>query len=144
MVIPRARDETILVGDDVEVTIVDIRAARVRLGFRAPPAVPIYRKEVYEAMKAQSPRERSEEGRPVEAGPPDRSDATPGMLVLTREAHQMVVIGDDVEIAVLGIQGDKVRLGINAPPNVPIQRKELYVPVKREALRKRSEEGKAV
>ena len=53
LVLSRQRDETIMIGDDVEITIVDIRGEKVRLGINAPPHVPVHRKEVYEAIKRE-------------------------------------------------------------------------------------------
>lgn len=47
------------------------------------------------------------------------------MLVLTRKTEQSIMIGDDVEIMVLGVSGDKVRLGITAPREVEVFRKEV-------------------
>jgi len=47
------------------------------------------------------------------------------MLVLTRKTEQSIVIGDDVEVMVLGVSGDKVRLGITAPREVDVFRKEM-------------------
>lgn len=47
------------------------------------------------------------------------------MLVLTRKVEESIVIGDDVEIMVLGVSGDKVRIGINAPREVEVFRKEV-------------------
>ena len=48
------------------------------------------------------------------------------MLVLTRKANQSIMIGDDVEISVLAIMGEKVRIGVDAPRSVPVFRKEVY------------------
>ena len=53
------------------------------------------------------------------------------MLVLTRKANQSVMIGDDVEITVLAVMGDKVRLGIQAPREIPVFRYEVYVEMNR-------------
>ncbi len=50
LVLSRQRDETIKIGDDVEITIVDIRGDKVRLGITAPPHIAVHRKEVYEAI----------------------------------------------------------------------------------------------
>lgn len=55
------------------------------------------------------------------------------MLVLTRKEGEVVMIGDDVRIVVARVFGDKVRLGFEAPPLVPIHRKEYYDEIKREA-----------
>jgi carbon storage regulator len=51
------------------------------------------------------------------------------MLVLTRKLRQSIMIGHDVEVSVLAVSGDKVRLGINAPRSVPVFRKEIYVEI---------------
>jgi carbon storage regulator len=46
--------------------------------------------------------------------------------VLTRKVHQSIMIGDDVEIVVTAIKGEQVRLGITAPREIPVHRKEIY------------------
>lgn len=51
------------------------------------------------------------------------------MLALSRKTGESIVIGNDVEITVLEIRGDQVKLGINAPKSVPIYRKEIYVQI---------------
>jgi carbon storage regulator len=54
------------------------------------------------------------------------------MLVLSRQRDETIMIGDDVEITVVDIRGDKVRLGINAPRHVQVHRKEVYEAIQRE------------
>ncbi len=54
LVLSRHRDESIIIGDDVVVTIVDIRGDKVRLGIQAPTDVPVHRQEVYEAIKREN------------------------------------------------------------------------------------------
>lgn len=54
LVLSRQRDETIMIGDDVEITVVDIRGDKVRLGINAPRTVQVHRKEVYEAIKREN------------------------------------------------------------------------------------------
>ena len=51
------------------------------------------------------------------------------MLVLTRKSNQSIMIGDDIEVSVLAIMGEKVRIGIEAPRSVPVFRKEVYVEI---------------
>jgi carbon storage regulator len=51
------------------------------------------------------------------------------MLVLTRKANQSIMIGDDIEVSVLAIMGEKVRIGIAAPRSVPVFRKEVYLEI---------------
>jgi len=48
------------------------------------------------------------------------------MLVLTRKTNQSIMIGDEIEISVLAVSRDKIRLGITAPREVPVYRKEVY------------------
>jgi len=56
------------------------------------------------------------------------------MLVLSRQRDESIMIGDDVEITIVDIRGEKVRLGINAPAHIPVHRKEVYEAIKREKL----------
>lgn len=51
LVLSRHKNETIMIGDDVTITIVDIRGDKVRLGIEAPQMIPVHRKEVYDAIK---------------------------------------------------------------------------------------------
>ena len=51
------------------------------------------------------------------------------MLVLTRKSNQSIMIGDDIEVSVLAIMGEKVRIGIQAPRSIPVFRKEVYVEI---------------
>jgi len=54
LVLSRQRDETIMIGDDVEITVVDIRGDKVRLGISAPRTIQVHRKEVYDAIKREN------------------------------------------------------------------------------------------
>ncbi len=54
------------------------------------------------------------------------------MLVLSRQRDETIMIGDDIEITVVDIRGDKVRLGINAPRDIMVHRKEVYEAIRRE------------
>lgn len=56
LVLSRQRDETIMIGDEVEITVVDIRGDKVRLGITAPTKIAVHRKEVYEAIKLENQR----------------------------------------------------------------------------------------
>ncbi len=59
------------------------------------------------------------------------------MLVLSRQKNESVMIGDEVEITIVDVRGDKVRLGISAPRSIPVHRKEIY-----ELIQKEKEESK--
>ena len=54
------------------------------------------------------------------------------MLVLTRKTNQSIMIGDDIEVSVLSIAGEKVRIGIQAPRDVPVYRKEVFLEIQAE------------
>ena len=54
------------------------------------------------------------------------------MLVLTRKSNQSIMIGDDIEVSVLSIMGEKVRIGIQAPRDIPVFRKEVYLEIQQE------------
>jgi carbon storage regulator len=56
------------------------------------------------------------------------------MLVLTRKTNQSIMIGDEVEVSVLAVSRDKIRLGIAAPREVPVFRKEVYQSIKEEQV----------
>lgn len=54
------------------------------------------------------------------------------MLVLTRKSNQSIMIGDEIEVSVLSIMGEKVRIGIQAPRDIPVFRKEVYLEIQEE------------
>jgi len=54
LVLSRQRDETIMIGDEIEITVVDIRGEKVRLGINAPPEISVHRKEVWEAIQREN------------------------------------------------------------------------------------------
>jgi carbon storage regulator len=86
LVLSRQRDETIIIGDDIEVTVVDIRGDKVRLGITAPKEIAVHRKEVYEAIKRENreaARVKPEDLQNINVGPkptnkPANPDKSPG------------------------------------------------------------------
>lgn len=54
------------------------------------------------------------------------------MLILTRRLGEMLTIGDDVRVTILAIKGSQVRIGIDAPKDIPVHREEIYERIKRE------------
>jgi carbon storage regulator len=63
------------------------------------------------------------------------------MLVLTRKTNQSIMIGDEIEVSVLAVSGDKVRVGISAPRDVPVFRKEVYLAIQEERVASASQEA---
>ena len=56
------------------------------------------------------------------------------MLVLTRKVNQSIVIGDDIEVVVLEVRGEQVRIGVRAPRTIAVHRKEIYEQIRQENL----------
>ncbi|MFH1550889.1 MAG: carbon storage regulator CsrA [Planctomycetota bacterium] len=56
------------------------------------------------------------------------------MLVLSRQKNETIMIGDMIEITIVDVKGEKVRVGINAPIEIPVHRKEVYDAIKRENI----------
>ena len=54
------------------------------------------------------------------------------MLVLTRKSNQSIMIGDEIEVSVLSVLGEKVRVGIQAPRDIPVYRKEVYLEIRQD------------
>ncbi len=59
LVLSRQKDESIVIGNDVEVTIVDVRGSKVRLGITAPKTIPVHRREVYDAIQREKTEKKS-------------------------------------------------------------------------------------
>ena len=62
------------------------------------------------------------------------------MLIITRRKDESIMIGDDIEVWVVDVRGDKVRLAINAPRSIPVHRKEIYEAIQREKAEKAAAE----
>ena len=60
LVLSRQKDESIMIGDEVEITIVDVRGNKVRLGITAPKSIPVHRREVYEAIQREKSGNKAE------------------------------------------------------------------------------------
>ena len=62
------------------------------------------------------------------------------MLVLSRQKDESIIIGDNVEVTIVDVRGDKVRLGITAPKEIPVHRREVYEAIQREKKEKEEKE----
>jgi len=66
------------------------------------------------------------------------------MLILTRRAGETIMVGDEVTITVLGIKGNQVRLGVNAPKEIAVHREEIYQRILVEREQAQGQDGEAV
>ena len=65
------------------------------------------------------------------------------MLILTRRVGETLMIGDEVTVTVLGVKGNQVRIGVNAPRDVAVHREEIYERIKREKAEQAAQQGDA-
>ena len=79
----------------------------------------------------------------LEAKTANQQKKEPNVLVLSRQKDESIIIGDDVEITIVDVRGDKVRLGINAPRSISVHRKEIYEAIQREKAEKAKAEAAA-
>ena len=76
LVLSRRKDESIMIGDDVEIVIVDVRGDKVRLGITAPKEIPVHRMEIYEAIQREKATEKESAQEPEKAKP-EKTDKAP-------------------------------------------------------------------
>ena len=126
LVLSRYRDESIMIGDNASITIVDIRGDKVRLGIDAPREIEVHRQEVFNAIVRQGKAAID----PFNTAAQNENSGS--MLVLSRHRDETILLGNDVSITIVDIRGDKVRLGIDAPKDIPVHRQEVYDAIKRE------------
>jgi len=77
LVLSRQRDESIIVGDNVQITIVDIRGDKVRLGIEAPPDISVHRKEVFDAIQRENRKAAGITSDDITAAAPHKRDGRP-------------------------------------------------------------------
>ena len=127
LVLSRKKNESIVIGDVIEITVVEIRGDKVRLGVVAPREMPVSRTEVLEAIARESPPTPQ----PIEKFVGPGSVPSGPMLILSRKKNESIVINNDITVVVVEIRGDKVRLGIESPKEIMPHRKEVYEAIKR-------------
>ena len=80
LVLSRQRDESIMIGDDVEIIIVDVRGDKVRLGITAPKCIPVHRREIYDAIQREKAEKKELQEQPQakkEEKPPEKQEEEP-------------------------------------------------------------------
>lgn len=109
LVLSRQRDETIMIGDEIEITVVDIRGDKVRLGITAPTRIAVHRKEVYEAIKAENEQASRVAGSDFDPPPADGISPGPAKLRSNPKASRLAT-GTPV-----ARPGDGAPQGVTAP-----------------------------
>jgi carbon storage regulator len=131
LVLTRHPGESILIGEEVEVLVVGLKSGTARLKVVAPRTIAVHRREVFDAIRSgPAPTGPSPEPRSKPEPPVPRSGKPAGGLVLARSVRQSIMIGEDVEIAVVEVRPSTVKLRIAAPKSIPVHRREIF-----EALR---------
>ena len=128
LVLSRKKNEIIIVGEDILIVVVEIRGDRVRLGVNAPRYIPVHRREVFEAIRRNETAASMPSVDPGNTAGASVSSAGSGCVVVT----------------VVDIRGDKVRLGIDAPTEIPVHRREVWEAIQRENARAQAARGEAV
>ncbi len=121
LVLSRRLRQSIMIGPNIVVTPIGIDQGKISIAIEAPREIPILREELLGAPKNQS---RVGTKRP--ASSPASPNGGVSKLVLSRKINESIVISDDITVKVVEIRGDRVRLGIVAPKEVPIYREEIY------------------
>ncbi len=121
LVLTRHIDQSIMIGDEVEVQVVGIKAGTVRLKIIAPRLIPVHRREVFDAIQDNPPV-----APPIQTPTVTRVGKPSGGLVLTRSVLQSIMIGDDVEFMVVDIRPNTVKIKISAPQTVAVHRREVF------------------
>jgi carbon storage regulator len=85
LVLSRQRDESIMIGDDVEITIVDVRGDKVRLGITAPKEIPVHRREIYDAIQRE--KAQKAEGASPTADSKDQAESTENKETKEHQKH---------------------------------------------------------
>ena len=123
LVLSRKVNETIIINDNIVITVVDIRGDKVRLAIEHPREMPVHRREVLQEL-------------PGETGEhlPDiaKYSGEPTTLVLSRKTGESIVIASVIVVTIVDIRDDIVRLGVECPKDLPIHRSEVWDAIQRE------------
>ena len=122
LVLTRHLGESIMIGQDIEIEVVGLRSGTAKIKIMAPRSVAVHRREVFDDIR-ENPRTIARPDRPEEPATPGKPR---GGLVLTRSEFQSIMIGDDIEIAVVEVRPTACKLKIAAPRSVAVHRREVF------------------
>jgi carbon storage regulator len=119
LVITRRKNESVMIGDDIEIIVLD-EGTRVRLGVFAPEQLSVNKKELYETI----PKEKIVRYEPgAGKGANYKSKRT---HIITRKIDESIMIGDDIEIMIVDVRIEGVRLGFRVEKQLSVYRKEIW------------------
>lgn len=148
LVLSRQKHECLRIGDSVEIEVFDVRGDKVRLAVRAPKDVSVHRREIYDALQREKGPANTEVTTGTGAKYLHRYVGRPSPqgqgIVLSRQVDESIMIGDEVEVTVVDVRGDTVRLGITFPKDIPIHRREIYDAIQREKASHREQEPQRI
>lgn len=121
LILTRKINQAIVVDGTTRVVVYEVERDRAKIGFLAPDSIKILRQELLEQEDKETRLLRQEMPAKAAEGNEEKIKS----LILTRKIDQAVRIGDDVGIMVLGIERDRVKIGISAPREKNIIREEL-------------------
>ena len=97
LVLSRQRDESIMIGDDVEITIVDVRGDKVRLGITAPREIPVHRREIYDTIQREKAAAAAEKASEAAEKAPEAAEKAPEAAEKAPEAKSEEVAEEKTE-----------------------------------------------
>jgi carbon storage regulator len=138
LVLSRKEDEDIIIGDEIAIRVQEIRGNNVSIGINAPIDIPVIRARLLTTSETEPNSNLTEETTASKPEPKKPNDIdSDNFLVLSRKKDEKIIIGDNIVITIVDIRGDKVRgdkvrLGIDAPRDVSVHRREVYDAIKRQ------------
>jgi carbon storage regulator CsrA len=123
LVLTRHLGESIMIGDEVEVQVVEVKSGIARLKIVAPRSIPVHRREVFDSIQAGKPRPEFQDVPRPSNRPASKSS---GGLVLARSVYQSIMIGGEVEVSVVEVRPSAVKLQIAAPRSIAVHRREVF------------------
>lgn len=116
IVMSRQENESIIINDDILVTVASVHGGNVRISIDAPLEIPLYEQKCQDGeYQRGNLLERHTQG-----------------IIVTRKRDEGIFIGEHIIVTVVDVRGDKARLGIQAPKEIPIHRQEVYEAIKKE------------
>lgn len=133
LVMSRQCNQSVMIGDEIEITITEVRGLKVRVGITAPLYIPIHRREIYDAIQREKVNHKGTFYNASNKNSSSQNVISVPFLVMGREISESIVIGDEIEVTILDVRDEDVRLGFSIPKHIPVHRREIYDAIQRES-----------